>query len=195
MPVPTDKEIAKKEKELEDLLKKLDEDGRIRENLAISSLRSAIRKEWMRAPNKLAALALARVPDLDPNTRTKWLYKCAITGKLFKAADVEVDHCFGNHSFTKIEDFPEYWDKILNAPLSELQVVNKESHAIKTYMEKHNITWEEAVARKAVIKKMKQTAKDQKKELLSFGFQNKDISNEEKRESCYEKLWEEGKLG
>ena len=37
MPAPTEQEIAKKKRDYEKLLKKLDDHGRMRENLAISS--------------------------------------------------------------------------------------------------------------------------------------------------------------
>ena len=194
MVVPTKAEIEKKEKQYQQHLKKLDEEGRMKDHLAINSLRSAIRKEWMRNPAKLAVLHEAMVPDMNPDTRTKWLFKCAITGNLFKASEVEVDHIKGEHSLIKAEDFLEYYDKILRTPKSMLQVLSKEAHAIKTYMERYNVTWEEAVSRKKLIAKINQKSGDQKRELSALGFSPVEISNAEKRESIYQKLFEEGKL-
>lgn len=194
MAVPLASEIAKKKKDLEGFLSKLDEDGRMKEKGAVAMLRSAVRQTWMRAPNKLAALLLAMEPDLDPNTRTKWLYKCAICGERFKQADVEVDHVVGEHTFTRVEDFQNYWDKMLNVPVSGLQVLCVEDHSTKTYMERHAITWEEAVARKKIIAKLKQSTCDQKKELLKYGYKASEVSNAEKREACYIELFNKGEL-
>lgn len=194
MPTPTEKEILKKKQDLEGFLKKLDDEGRIKENIAVSMLRSSIRQAWMRAPNKLAALLLAMEPDLDPNTRTKWLYRCAIYDKLYKLADVEVDHIEGEHSFKCAEDFQNYWDKVLMAPVSSLQVLSKEAHAIKTYAERYGLSWEEAESRKKVIAKGNQPVADQKKELISYGFKATEVSNAVKREAAYLQLLEERKI-
>lgn len=193
MPVPTKAEIAKKQKDLEGFLKKLDAEGKIRETIAVSMVRSAIRQVWMFAPNKLAVLLQAMEPDLDPVTRTKWLYRCAICDKLFKLKDVEVDHKLGEHSFLKPEDFMSYWENILNAPTTSLQVLCIEDHRVKTYMEANNITWEAAVAKKKFIAKTKQKAGEQKKELLALGYKPSQVANQEARDVCYEEILKENK--
>lgn len=192
MPVPSEADINKKRKEYESNLKKLDEEGRIKEKLALSYMISAIRKEWMKSPTKLAILHEAMVPDMNPKTRTKWLYKCAICEDMFKGADVEVDHIIGEHSFTDISMFEDYWNNILRVPKSGLQVLCKVCHSIKTFSERYNCTWEEAVSKKKIILKMNQTAKQQKDELASYGYKPKDISNETLREQCYIELFDKG---
>lgn len=194
MVTPTKSEIAKKERDYHQHLKKLDEDGRIKDNLAITSLRSAIRKEWMRNPAKLAVLYEAMQPDMDNSTRTKWLFKCAVCNGLFKLADVEVDHIKGEHSLSCAEDFVEFYNNILRVKKSGLQVLCKDDHAIKTYSERYNVTWEEAVSKKKVIQKLNQTASEQKKELRSYGFKASEIANETLREKAYEQLLKEGKI-
>ena len=92
MAIPSKEELAKKEKQYKGFLSKLDEEGRMKEKAALSAFRSAVRKIWMRSPTKLAVLHEAMIPDSDPKTRTKYLYKCAICEGLFKLADVSVDH-------------------------------------------------------------------------------------------------------
>lgn len=194
MVTPTKKEIAKKKSDLEKHLKCLDEDGRIKQTKAVSALRSAIRLTWMRAPNKLAVLEMARVPDMNPATRTKWLFKCAICGNMFKQADVEVDHIIGNHKFTDPDDFPTYWDNMLNVPISGLQVLCKEDHSIKTFQEGRGISWQEAVDKKVVIRYCNWKVAKQKEYLKKEGFKPAEISNAEKREKCWTKLYETGKI-
>lgn len=192
MAIPSKEDIRKKKEALEKHLKKLDEEGKIKEGTGISMLKSSIRQVWMRAPNKLAVLEQARIPDTDPTTKTKWLFKCAICGNYFKQADIEIDHKKGNHSFKQIEDFEYYWNNILNVPTSELQVLCKETcHAIKTYMERYGGTWEEAKSMKEVINRLKQPVAKQKEELLAAGYKPAEISNKDKRRKCYEEILNE----
>ena len=67
-------------------------------------------------------------------------------------------------------------------------------HLIKTYSERYKVSWEEAVRRKVIIEKTKQTAPAQRKELTKYGFKPKDMSNAELREQCYLQLLNEGKI-
>ena len=185
MAVPSEEDIQKKQDKLQSFLKVLDDDGKLPERRLISKLRSAIRQVWMRSENKLAVLEQARVPDMDKATRTKWLFRCNICEEMFKESDVEIDHVRGNHSFTVLDDFENYCDKILNAGSKDLQVLCKGCHSVKTYMEGNDLTWEQAVKEKWVIEKTNQKVDKQKKELLSEGFKPKDITNQEKRKECY----------
>lgn len=197
MVVPTKAEIDKKAKDLEAHMKKLTPDGRIKETIAMSQVRSAIRQVWMRAPNKLAVLEEARVPDMNPATRTKWLFKCAICGKMFKQSDIEIDHIIGENKFTKPRDFESYWKNVLNVSIDGLQVlcaVAGGCHPTKTYQEKHGLTWQEAIDRKVIIKYGNLATNKQKDLLKNEGFKAKDISNQEKRDKCWTLLYEQGKI-
>lgn len=195
MVVPLKADIKKKEDVLNGFLKQLDENGRLPEKKLVSMLRSAIRQVWMSAPNKLAKLELARIPDMNPSTRTKWLFKCEHCGEMFKQTDVEVDHIKGNHTFTELSDFENYCDKILNASLDDLQILCVEDHATKTYLERHNLSWDEASKIKKAIKlendvggKKKGSAARQKDFLKGKGFKPSEISNADKRRECFIKL-------
>lgn len=194
MVTPTNQEIAKKKNDYEKHIGKLDEDGRVNEKYVMNSIRSAIRKEWMRNPAKLAVLYEAMVPDMNPATRTKWLFRCAICDNLFKLTDVQVDHIEGEHSFINPEDFNNYYNKILRVKKDGLRVLCIPDHEVKTLCERYGYTWEEGVKRKAFIIKVKQKADVQKKELKLFGYKGKDVDNQDKRDSLYMKLLEEGKL-
>ena len=198
MTVPSKADIDKKEAELEKHLKHLDSDGRIKEKKLLDMIRSSLRKTWMSSPQKLAFLEQTRIPDMNPATRTKWLWKCAICGELFKLDDVNVDHISGGHSFTKLSDFENYCENMLNVPITGLQILCVEDHKVKTYLEDNNLSWDEAVVIKKAIKlennvggKGKGVAARQKKYLLSKGFKVKDIGNETDRRQCFIRLIQE----
>lgn len=193
MSKPTKQDIAKKKEVLESHLKQLDDSGRLSEKKLVSMLRSAIRQVWMRAPNKLAKLELARIPDMDDSTRTKWLFECEICNDKFKQSDVEVDHIFGNHQFINLEDFENFCDKILNAGFDDMQILCLTCHSVKTYSERMGITFKEAMSEKEVIAFTKLKADEQKKILkqlkLSVG------KNAEDRKVSYRKWVKENKDG
>lgn len=198
MTIPSQADINKKKAELAKHLKHIDEDGRIKPNKLLDMIRSSLRKTWMSSPQKLAFLEQTRIPDMNPATRTKWLWKCEICGGLFKLNEINVDHIDGNHSFTKLSDFERYAENILNVPITGLQILCIEDHMTKTYLEKHGLTWDEAVIIKRAIKlenevggKGKGVAARQKKYLLSQGFKAKDIGNEDQRRECFIKLSKE----
>jgi hypothetical protein len=193
MAVPNKKEIAIKKEKLAGFLKLLDSTGRMPEKRLVAMIRGAIRQAWMKAPNKLAKLEQERIPDMDPLTRTKWLFECAICKGKFKASDVEVDHIKGHHTFRKLEEFHRYCDTILNAPLKGLQVLcKKHCHPVKTLAEARGITFEEAKFEKRVIAFTKCKAKDQISILARHKLSG---SNATKREKAYRDLLKGGANG
>jgi hypothetical protein len=200
MVTPTKKEIEKKASDLEGHMKKLTPDGRIKEGAAMSMVKSSMRQTWMRAPNKLAVLEKARTPDMNPATRTKWLFKCNICEGMFKQADIQIDHIVGNQSFKTPSDFESYWDNILNVPISGLQVLCATDkgasgcHPIKTYMEKVGCSWQEAVDKKVIIKHCNWPVKEQKEYLRMEGFKLTQTNNATNREKCWTKLYELGMI-
>lgn len=156
MTVPSQADIKKREDKLKEFLKKLDEDGKPQEKHVVSVVRSAIRQAWMKSDVKLAYLYSKTIPDMDDSTRTKWLVQCEICKGLFKLTDVEIDHRSGNHSFTKVEDFQNYFENILMVGFDGLQILCVEDHATKSYMEKNGVTWNEAVVQKECLSILKQ---------------------------------------
>lgn len=163
--IPSEADIKKKEKQLQDFLKKLNSDGTSREKDMVSVVRSAIRKSWMRSPTKLAYLTMHTKPDMDDSTRTKWKIQCECCQGWFKLNEVEVDHISGNHSFTKVSDFENYFNNILMVGFDDLQILCKTDHSIKSLSESLGISFEEARLEKQVIeickvKKDKQFIKD-----------------------------------
>jgi hypothetical protein len=150
--IPSEADIKKKEKQLQDFLKKLNSGGTSKEKDMVSVVRSAIRKSWMRSPTKLAYLTMHTKPDMDDTTRTKWKIQCECCQGWFKLNEVEVDHIWGNHSFTKVSDFENYFNNILMVGFDDLQILCKDGcHAIKSYAEKNGMTFEEASKMKIII--------------------------------------------
>lgn len=151
MVVPTKAEIDKREDKLKTFLKKLDKDGKPKEQFVMSVVRSAIRQAWMKSDTKLAYLYMNTIPDMDESTRSKWLFKCEICEGLFKLNDIEVDHKHGHHKFTNLDEFRSYFENILMVGFDDLQILCKDDHAIKSLAEAQNLTWDQAVIEKQVI--------------------------------------------
>lgn len=162
MTVPSTLDIKKREDKLKQFLKKLNPDGSPQEKHVVAVVRSAIRQAWMKSDVKLAYLYSKTIPDMDDSTRTKWLCQCEICGGMFKLADIEVDHVHvGGSSFTKVEDFPTYFDNILMVNFDGLQILCKDGcHRTKTLSESLGITFDEAVIERKVIEICKMKAKD-----------------------------------
>lgn len=156
MTIPTQTDIKKRQEKLKQFLKRLDADGKPQEKHVVSVVRSAIRSSWMKSDVKLAYLYMNTIPDMDDSTRTKWLCRCEMCGELFKLTDVEIDHKQGNHSFTKVEDFENYFNNILMVGFDDLQILCKDNcHAQKTYMERYGVSWEEAGYQKIAVSLIK----------------------------------------
>lgn len=157
MTIPSKADIKKREDKLQGFLKKLDEDGKPQEKHVVSVVRSAIRQAWMKSDVKLAYLYMRTVPDMDDNTRTKWLIQCECCKQHFKLNEVEIDHIQGGHSFKTKDDFSGYFDNILMVGFDDLQVLCKDGcHAAKNLSEKLGISFEEAGYHKQAIAICKQ---------------------------------------
>lgn len=185
MPVPTPAQLAKRERELAKFMKTLSEDGKPRERDVVSVIRGAIRRAWMKAPQKLAFLYSRTVPDMNPDTRTLWLFQCEHCEQMFKLSDVEVDHKEGNHPFSAKEDFDDYFENILMCGFDDLQLLCKQCHAVKTYADKHGLSLEDAKIEKEVVSVMKQNAQYQVAYIKERGMtpaKNADLRREQVRE-------------
>ena len=83
------------------------------------------------------------------------------------------------------------WDNILEwLRRSGLQVLCIQDHETKTYSERYNVPWDEAIL-KDHHQKMNQPTKN-KLRLLSYGYTKKDLTNSDKREIIYRILIDEG---
>ena len=126
----------------------------------MSWLRGGIRRSlWNRHPVKLEFINKnrKRIPNPNPKGKVKevWGGVCSLTGETHVIANLEVDHIQGNHSLRSVEDIQKFVEGISLITLDDLQFVSKEAHKIKSYAEKHGITFEEARVEKKVIDIMK----------------------------------------
>ena len=113
------------------------------------SLRRAV---WEKYPPKLQLKnELCSPPPKGYSGRAKSGAGCALTGEWTAKSYLEVDHIKGNASLRD-------WDDVLGfiqhlcPDKSNLQLVSKEAHKIKSYAEKQGITFDEAVIEKKIIK-------------------------------------------
>lgn len=192
MTIPSKADIDKRKKALEKFKKGLDVNGKASEKSLCSAIRSAIRQVWMKHNTKLAYLYERTIPDMNPETRTKWLIQCECCGGMFKLGDVEVNHKRGENQLLTFEDVLPFTQSILGVGFDDIEVLCKGCHSILTYSERYGVTFEAAKKEKLIIEKINQTVSQQKKELLANGFTTTEISNEEKRRECYRKLLNKG---
>ena len=189
MAVPSEAEKAKVKKKLDGFLKKLNPDGSPKrpmdDNLAKGLMRDSVRKKWLYSPTKLSFLLLNRIPDMDNSTRTKWLQRCAICGKLFRETEVNVDHKFGEKQFVEWDQAQEYASSILDVCFDDLQILCISDHKTKTRCEQLGLDWttEEGwrlgLLEQEFTRIVDSKAKGQKDWLLSKGLTP--ASNEDKR--------------
>ena len=130
------------------------------ESAFMSWLRGGIRRSlWNRHPVKLEFINKnrKRIPNPNPKGKVKevWGGVCALTGETHVIANLEVDHVQGNHSLRCIEDIQKFVEGISIITLDDLQFVSKEAHKIKSYAEKHNVSFEEARVEKKAIQLVK----------------------------------------
>lgn len=181
--LPSNKDLRKRHERIAKWAKLLNGKGYLPEKKLMQMLRSALRQQWMHSPVKLLKLEEAAYPDMNANTRTKWLVKCECCGESFKKGDVEIDHIHGGHSLKSLDDLQEFYMNVLDVCADDLQILCKECHSIKTFMEQHpGMTREEAVLEKKVIAWFKRYPKaaEQQRQL---GYAGKDCTNREQREA------------
>ncbi len=195
MAIPSEKDLLKKKQFRESLKKTLSKNGefdhslRIDEKKMCSILRSNVRKSWMQSPMRLLKLELARIPDMNPSTRTKWLCKCEKCHNLFKMNEVETDHINGEFQLKSLSDSENFVKSILDVSLNDLQVFCKPCHETKTYAERYGMTFDEALIEKMVIKWTKFLSTEEQKYFLDK--ENLPNNNDKSRKESYRKYLNE----
>lgn len=196
--IADDYEREKHQKDLEGFLKKLNEDGTPKKPLTdsqiMSIIRGAVREKWMYAPNKLAYLNMAVVPDDDPSSRKRWKAQCEKCKNWFGKNEIQIDHIRGENTLKTPEDFFTFYNNIMNIGFDDMQALCEPCHEIKGAMERFGYTESEAIIFKQVTawESLHKAVSKQKEVLKSYGFSDDEISNKEKRRSCVWKYIENG---
>lgn len=141
----------------------------------MSWLRGGLRRGlWMRHPIKLELLNKKRFRQeygefKNGKPKTRWAATCELCQCDHPMKDIEVDHRVGHHSLQTLEDITQFIYSIVLVSEDDLQLVCKPCHEIKSYADKHGLTFEQARAEKEVIKILKLPAAKQKQWLQERG--------------------------
>jgi hypothetical protein len=157
-------------------------------------LRGGLRKSlWSHNPTKTEFIKSKRV-RVPLGKRNKegiravvWGCKCEQCGEEKKQSDCQVDHRQGEMKLNCVEDIQRFVLDLVFISFEDLALLCKECHAVKTYSERHNLSFEEAEREKLVIAIMKDK---QIKHILmtDFDYTEKQVSNEEKRKGAVREL-------
>lgn len=179
MTVPSKADIQKIRDKVEKHFKRLNSDGspkrKFDENIAKALFRSAVREKWIYSDVKLSFLLNRRIPDMNYDTRTKWLHKCDKCGQLFKESDIQVDHYFGQNEFSDWSQAQEWASKILDVKHEHLQILCITDHNTKSRCEYLGLDWttkegwNRGLMEQEYTKASKLKAKEQQQWLLSRG--------------------------
>lgn len=112
---------------------------------------------WKKHPIKLEFLRQNSVQIENTNPKSKKRFptvkgaRCALCGQLHRAEDIEVDHINGNHQLRSMDDLRAFIEAMILVKFSDLQLVCKGCHRIKSYADKQGISFQEATAEKFAI--------------------------------------------
>lgn len=135
-----------------------------------SWLRGGLRRAiWEKYPPKLEFKNQAcSAPPEGYEGRARSGAYCALTGVWTGKSKLEVDHIEGEAS---LKDWSDVLPFVLHlcASQSNMQVVDKEAHKVKSYAERNNMTFQQALIEKQVITLCKKPAGEQHSWLLDHG--------------------------
>ena len=139
----------------------------------LSSVRTMIRSTWGDSIFKTEFLKRNSVLIKNTNTRSMKRfpmvrkYQCAICKEYFSGTEVELDHLDSENALTEYEHINDFFKTIVLTSPDKLQVLCKDKktkklgvtrfgcHGIKTYQERYNVSFEQALAEKKAIKLIK----------------------------------------
>ena len=123
----------------------------------------------------------------DLNKRVKRVGRCALTGDIYPASKLVVDHIEPAGTLKSWDDLPHFIEKLLCSK-ENLQLVCKEAHDIKTYMDRYGVDFEQAKNEKEVIQFSKLTPDQQRAKLRDHGVDEDSMSNQKKRKDVYREI-------
>lgn len=162
------------------------------ERAFLTWLRSAARRVWSKHPikNEYKKARRYKAP-LGKKTKRNpegmvWVSDCEMCGQ--QSRSCEVDHIESAGSFTTIEEWKDWMEKLLIVGFDDVRELCKDCHEAVTLSQKNSIRLEEAFLEKEVIKLCKMKAGDLKKWLMERGYTEEQVSNATKRKECVREL-------
>jgi hypothetical protein len=155
-------------------------------------LRGALRRGlWERSPIKLSYKnSVCTKPPEGYKGKAKTGSHCALTGEWTGKSKLDVDHIEGYVSLLSWEDVLPFILHLV-PPRGSLQLVERDAHKIKSYAERMNISFEQAVIEKRIIELTKLPVKELQELLAKH---NKPSNNASVRKQSVRELVEEGKV-
>lgn len=150
-------------------------------------MRGGLRRAlWERNPVKLEFKnEYCKPPPEGYIGRAKSGEYCALSGEWVGKSAAEIDHIHGNVSLQGYEDI-ENFVRHLCAKKSNLQYVGKYPHEVKSYADKHGLTYDEALIKKRVIAITKGKVPEQNDYILRHG--GKVCKNKKERDAEIERI-------
>jgi hypothetical protein len=128
------------------------------EAMYLSWIRGGIRRYlWSKNPVKLEFVKEARVMITNPNVKLRkgrpkvWGGVCEICLKEHIMKNMEVDHKTGEHSLRTVSDIQKFVEGIVFVKKSDLALLCKPCHKIKTHSERQGMSLEDAATDKEAI--------------------------------------------
>jgi len=151
-------------------------------------IRSLLRKGWNKYPVKYQAMKNARrlIPKnrQKKGSRQRYEYQCKFCEKWFPMTQVNTDHIYPCGELACFEHLPKFVRNLL-CEIKETQILCKDCHGIKTYMERYHVSWKVAAWKKELAQFSKLPAEKQNEFLSAQGFDVQHLKNKKAREAAY----------
>lgn len=153
-------------------LKRMAKDFNLTEKEVVANWRSVVRFAWGKSAFKLKFLQDRAVKVKNENTRSMkrypvvTKYKCEICGGMFGTNQLEIDHIVSENTLKDLEHAEDFMKNIFFTSVDGLQILCKDKkrkvkgknvvesfgcHSVKTFSERYNVSFEEALLSKQII--------------------------------------------
>lgn len=119
-----------------------------------SWLRGQLRRAWSKYPIRINYLNQKRFKIPNPKKKGRkeiWGVKCEKCKKKFPLSNIQVDHIESAGKLTEREDIQDFIERLVFVGYDDIQLLCKDCHGIKTYMDRYGVTWAQAKKRKQEI--------------------------------------------
>lgn len=144
------------------------------------------RNDWKASQLKVVDSSLRE--ELGFSKRTKKCGQCALCNEWFPGSSLEVDHKQSSNGCTNKQEAEQFLWYCVGGTGEDWQLVCKPCHKIKTYSERTNVSFEEALIEKKIIAWEKDKSIQHQEYLLSLGYTKEQTSNAKKRRDCYREV-------